>query len=80
MIFEPNLYLNSIKEIKLELLVDNNIQGLIIDVDNTLIDFDRKMPDDIKKWCQHLKNNNIKMCILSNTNKIEKVKKVANTL
>jgi len=80
MIFEPNLYLNSIKEIKLELLADNNIKGLIIDVDNTLIDLDEKMPDKLKEWCQHLKNNNIKMCILSNTNKIEKVKKVANTL
>jgi len=80
MIFYPNLYLNNVKEIDLELLKKNNIQGLILDVDNTLIDYYRTMLDGIEKWCKDLKNSGIKMCIVSNTNKIDKVKKVANTL
>ena len=44
MFLYPKLYLNSVKEITLKMLEQNNIKGLILDVDNTLIDFDKKMP------------------------------------
>ena len=37
----PKLYLNNLKEITIELLRKNNIKGLILDIDNTLIDFDK---------------------------------------
>ena len=80
MILYPDIYLKNVKEITLELLNKNNINGLILDVDNTLIDFDLKILDGAKEWCNNLKENNIKVCILSNTNKIEKVKMVANNL
>ena len=76
MIFYPNIYLNNVKEITIELLKKNNIKGLLLDVDNTLIDFDLKILEGAKKWCEDLKKEGIKICILSNTNKIEKVKKV----
>ncbi len=80
MIFYPDIYLNNLKEITIELLKKNNIKGLLLDVDNTLIDFDLKILEGSKKWCEDLKNEDIKLCILSNTNKIEKVKKVAENL
>ena len=80
MIFYPNIYLNNVKDIKLELLKENKIKGLLLDVDNTLIDFDLKILEGAKEWCEALKQNNIRLCILSNTNKIEKVKKVATEL
>lgn len=80
MILYPNIYLKNVKEITLDLLNKNNIKGLLLDVDNTLIDFDLKILDGAKNWCNNLKNNNIKLCILSNTNKIEKVKMVAKEL
>ena len=76
----PKIYLNNVKEITIELLKENNIKGLLLDVDNTLIDFNLKMLDDVDKWCENLKKQDIKICILSNTNKIEKVKMVANKL
>ena len=76
----PNLYLTNVKEITLELLNKNKIKGLILDVDNTLIDFDKNLLEGVKQWCDNLKQNNIKMCILSNTNKIKKVEKVAKIL
>lgn len=76
----PKEYLNSVKDIKIELLQKNNIKGLILDVDNTLIDFDRKMPEGIEKWAQNMKQNDIKICILSNSNKVDKVKGVADKL
>ena len=33
----PKEYFNSVKDINIELLNKNNIKGLILDVDNTLI-------------------------------------------
>ena len=80
MILYPNIYLNNVKEITIELLKKNNIKGLLLDVDNTLIDFDLKILEGSKEWCDNLKKEGIKLCILSNTNKIEKVKKVAREL
>ena len=65
----PNLYLNNLKEITIELLRKNNIKGLILDIDNTLIDFDKKLLEGCEEWCDNLKAQGIKMCILSNTNK-----------
>lgn len=80
MIFYPNIYLNNVKDIKIELLKENNIKGLLLDVDNTLIDFDLKILEGAKEWCDSLRKEGIKLCILSNTNKIEKVKRVAKEL
>ena len=80
MILYPSIYLNNVKEITIELLKENNIKGLLLDVDNTLIDFNHKILEGVKDWCEDLKKEGIKLCILSNTNKIEKVKKVAKEL
>ena len=80
MILYPNTYVTSVKEITIELLNKNNIKGLLLDVDNTLIDFDLKILEGSKDWINSLKENNFKLCILSNTNKIEKVKMVAKEL
>ena len=73
----PKEYLNSVKDISIELLDKNNIKGLILDVDNTLISLDKKMPAGIVEWVKNLKANGIKVCILSNSNKIDKVEAVA---
>lgn len=80
MILYPKQYYNSVKEITLENLQNNNIKGLILDVDNTLIDYNKNMPSGIKKWAENLKQNNIKLYIVSNSNHKEKVEKVANIL
>ncbi len=80
MILYPSIYLNNVKEITIELLKENNIKGLLLDVDNTLIDFNKKILEGVKEWCEDLKKQGIKLCILSNTNKIEKVKRVAKEL
>ena len=58
----------------------NNIKGLILDVDNTLIDYYRNLVDGAEKWCEELKNEGIKCIILSNSNKRSKVEEVAEKL
>lgn len=76
----PDLYLDSIKNINATLLKKNNIEGLILDVDNTLIDYDRNLVSGAEKWCDELKNEGIKCVILSNSNKRDKVSNVAKSL
>ena len=76
----PKLYCEKITDLKLDYLKQNNIKALILDVDNTLLDFDLKVVDGLKSWYENLKNNDIKCIILSNSNKIEKIKMVADLL
>ena len=80
MILYPNAHFQNVREIKLDFLKKNKIKALILDVDNTLIDFDKNLEDGTVEWAEELKNNGIKLYILSNSNKKEKVKKVAETL
>ena len=80
MFLYPKTYFESVKEIKFSFLKENNINAVILDVDNTILDFDKKIPEGVKEWCEDLKNQGIKFCILSNSNKIDKVKMVAETL
>ena len=80
MIFYPKGYFNKVSEISLEYLKENNIKGLILDVDNTLIDYYKNISEETINWANRLKKNEIKMCILSNSNKKEKVKEVAGKL
>ena len=76
----PKEYLNSVKDISIDLLNKNNIKGLILDVDNTLISLDKKMPAGVSDWAKNMKNSGIKICILSNSNKLNKVEAVAKIL
>jgi len=80
MILYPKLYLNSVKEITISILQENNIKGLILDIDNTLIDYDKNMPEGVQEWIENLKQKKIKLCILSNSNHKEKVENVAKKL
>lgn len=77
MLLYPRLYLESVKQITIQMLEQNNIKGLILDVDNTLIDFDKNMPEGIKEWAYNMKENGIKLCIVSNSNHKEKVENTA---
>ncbi len=80
MILYPKLYCKKVTDIKPEFLKDNHIKGIILDVDNTLIDFDRNLLDGVQDWQKKMKENEIKCIILSNSNKEEKIKKVAEAL
>ena len=73
----PKEYVKSVKDINIDFLKKHNIKGLILDVDNTLISLDKKMPAGISEWVKSMKNNGIKICILSNSNKLNKVEAVA---
>ena len=65
----PKAYFSSVLDIKIGFLIKNKIKALILDVDNTLIDYNKNLSEDIIKWSHELQGQGIKMYILSNTNK-----------
>lgn len=49
-------------------------------MDNTLIDFNCNILEGAKQWCDNLRENGIKLIIVSNSNKKEKLEKVSREL
>lgn len=76
----PKAYFNNVREIKIDFLQKNKIKALILDVDNTLIDYDKNLSKETIKWANDLAGQGVKLYILSNSNKKQKVKKVAEEL
>ena len=76
----PREYVDNVRKISIDLLKKNNIKGLILDVDNTLVNYNKKMPKRIEKWAKELKGQGTKLYIVSNSNDKEKVKKVSKKL
>ena len=76
----PKAYFNNIKDVSIEFLQSHNIKGLLIDVDNTLIDYNKNVLFGVKEWIDNMNNEGIKLCILSNTNNKRKVENVARYL
>ncbi len=80
MFIYPKAYFHKVEEITIEFLQKNKIKALILDVDNTLIDYQKNLSKSVEKWAKDLKGQGTKLYILSNTNNKEKVEKVANIL
>ena len=80
MLLTPNMQVRKITDITIKMLNENNIKGMILDVDNTLIDLDRVPLVGIKEWMDNMKNEGIKFCIASNSLKKDKIEKVAKML
>ncbi len=76
----PNELLNKVEEITIQFIQKNKLKALILDVDNTLIDYNKNLSQEKIEWAKNLKGQGVKLYILSNTNKKEKVEKVANKL
>lgn len=76
----PKLYCNKVTDISIDYFNKNNIKAILLDVDNTLLDFDLNIVEGLKEWYEKVKKSNIKCMILSNSNKTVKIEKVANLL
>ena len=62
--FYPNVYYTSVQDIKIEFLIKNKIMALILDVDNTLIDYKKNLSEDIIEWSKTLQGQGIRMYII----------------
>lgn len=80
MLLYPKKYLNSVKEITIEFMNENCLKGIILDVDNTLVDYYKQIPKGIKEWAALMKQNSFKLFIVSNSNNTKKVESIAKAL
>ena len=67
--FLPNEFVKDIFHIKPETLKDNGIKGIITDLDNTLVEWDRpEATPEIIEWLNGMKTAGILVTIVSNNN------------
>lgn len=74
-LFYPKLIVDSIYYINLEELMEKNIKGFIIDIDNTLVGHGiLEVDDKVVQWMERAKNMGFKICIASNNSEQRVVK------
>lgn len=67
--FLPNEQVNSVFEITAEKLAKRGIKGIITDLDNTLVEWDRPLATDkVIDWFAEMEENGIAVTIVSNNN------------
>lgn len=67
--FLPDQHVKSIFEITPEILIEKGVKGIITDLDNTLVEWDRpNATPKLIKWFEDMKNSEIKVTIVSNNN------------
>ena len=71
--FLPSAYVKSVLLIKPEDLIENGIKGIITDLDNTLVEWDRAdATEDIMAWFKSMRDAGLQITVVSN-NHIERV-------
>lgn len=77
---KPDLYYPSILEIDLQDLRKRRIRGIICDMDNTLVSWEKKgVEREMVKWCGEVREQGFKMCLVSN-GLLERVEKISHAL
>ncbi len=67
--FLPNQHVKSILDIQPSVLKEKGIKGIITDLDNTLVEWDRPLATPlVSEWFEKMKQQNIKVTIVSNNN------------
>ncbi|MEW9667314.1 YqeG family HAD IIIA-type phosphatase [Ammoniphilus sp. 3BR4] len=67
----PSLHVDSIYDIDLQALKKRGIKGIITDLDNTLIEWDRpNATPELMDWLNRLKKEGFQVIIVSNNNRI----------
>ncbi len=80
MFFNPTYVFKSVSDIEFSFLQEKGIRALILDLDNTLTTHNNPHPaEKVTDWIADMKNNGIKMMIVSN-NRAERVTPFAENL
>ncbi|ARD49528.1 hypothetical protein SporoP37_16220 [Sporosarcina sp. P37] len=71
--FLPSAYVKSVLSIKPEQLIEKGFKGIITDLDNTLVEWDRAdATQDIMAWFESMRDAGLQITVVSN-NHIERV-------
>ncbi|WP_280768536.1 YqeG family HAD IIIA-type phosphatase [Salipaludibacillus daqingensis] len=67
--FIPDKYVQSVFELSMEELKEQGIKGIITDLDNTLVEWDREdATEDLIAWFEKLRDSGFQIVIVSNNN------------
>lgn len=67
--FLPDEYVKDVFQISPEALIEKGIKGIITDLDNTLVEWDRpEATPEIMKWVRMMQEAGLQVAILSNNN------------
>lgn len=67
----PDLHVTSIYKIDLQALKNRGVKGIITDLDNTLIEWDRpNATPELMEWLNRLKQEGFQVIVVSNNNQI----------
>lgn len=76
----PDLYVKSIYDIDLNKLKKRGVKGIVTDLDNTLIEWDRpEATPELMKWMKEVQSQGFSIVIVSNNNR-DRVERVAKPL
>ncbi|TYR82814.1 YqeG family HAD IIIA-type phosphatase [Priestia megaterium] len=66
-LFLPNEHVKSVLQIKPETLKEQGVKGIITDLDNTLVEWDRpEATPELIEWFKLMKDSGIKITVVSN--------------
>jgi len=77
---KPDCVFDGIEYIDFDFLREHNLKGILLDIDNTLIDMSKILEQPIIDWVNDAKNQGFKVAILSNSNKLNKIIPISQAL
>jgi len=78
--FCPDQVATRLENIDQQALLDRGIKALLIDVDNTLVNWrDDQIPPERRRWVEQAKER-FALCLLSNTVTVQRVKQLGQRL
>ncbi|MBO8172932.1 MAG: YqeG family HAD IIIA-type phosphatase [Bacillaceae bacterium] len=79
--FLPDLHVKSIYDIDFTLLKQRGVKGIITDLDNTLIEWDRPdATEELVEWVEEAKRNGFQVVIVSNNTSSDRVSRFSASL
>ncbi len=64
----PNKILSSITQVDIDDLIARSIRGVILDLDNTLVEWKHEeVQEAVMQWIENVKSRGLQLCILSNS-------------
>lgn len=76
----PNYIYEKVEDIPYELFRKEDIKLVLMDMDNTLIDYKKEYSKSLRKWIKEMKSKGLKLYIVSNSMSDKTVKRISKEL
>jgi HAD superfamily phosphatase (TIGR01668 family) len=77
----PDESVSRVTQIDAERLISQGFEAILADLDNTLLPWkSSEVPPDVEEWVERAKASGMKLCIVSNTHNLRRLKRIADEL